>query len=77
MAYRKIEVDNKEYEYVIGKTYFKIKNIGVFKISEWGIGFDHIINDPEATPIGAFGELTEMRFRVTPAIIERVIGINK
>jgi uncharacterized hydantoinase/oxoprolinase family protein len=34
MSYRKIEVNGKDYEYVIGKTSIKIKGIGVFPIDE-------------------------------------------
>ena len=30
MAYRKIEVDGKQYEYVVGKTHVKVKGVGVF-----------------------------------------------
>jgi hypothetical protein len=30
MTYRTIEVNNKVYEYTIGKTHTKIKNVGVF-----------------------------------------------
>lgn len=30
MSYRKINVDGKRYEYVIGKTHTKVKGVGVF-----------------------------------------------
>lgn len=36
MTYRKITVDGKEYEYVIGKTHTKVKTVGVFKNDEIG-----------------------------------------
>lgn len=36
MSYRKITVDNKQYEYTVGKTYTKIKGVGVFHNSDIG-----------------------------------------
>lgn len=36
MSYRKITVEGKQYEYVIGKAYLKIKELGLFKTSEIG-----------------------------------------
>ena len=43
MAYRKITVDEKEYEYVIGKTHVKVKGVGAWDKSEVG----HVIDDYE------------------------------
>lgn len=39
MAYRKITVDGKVYEYSIGKSHTKIKGIGVFKNEDIGKRF--------------------------------------
>jgi hypothetical protein len=36
MSYRKITVDEKTYEYVIGKTHLKIKGFGLFENSKIG-----------------------------------------
>lgn len=36
MSYRKITVDNKEYEYTVGKKYTKVKGLGIYKNSEIG-----------------------------------------
>lgn len=36
MAYRKIEVDGKSYEYSIGKTHTKVRHVGVWKNEEVG-----------------------------------------
>jgi hypothetical protein len=36
MAYRKMKIDDKTYEYVIGKTFTKIKDVGLFENKEYG-----------------------------------------
>lgn len=36
MSYRKITVEGKKYEYVIGKSVLKIKELGLFKTAEIG-----------------------------------------
>lgn len=36
MSYRKITVDNQEYEYTVGKEYTKVKGLGIYKNSEIG-----------------------------------------
>lgn len=36
MSYRKITVNDKEYEYTIGEVFTKVKDVGVFKNSEIG-----------------------------------------
>lgn len=41
MAYRKITVNDKVYEYVIGKTNTKIKNVGIFVNEQIQTWFDH------------------------------------
>ena len=77
MSYRKIEVNGKSYEYVIGKMNTKIKNIGVF------------LNDRIAKEIWWTGECDcSMRkfcdeapvysgFSVTPSVIRRLIMNNE
>lgn len=42
MSYRKITVDNQEYEYTVGKSNTKIKGIGIFKNEEIG---DKVIHE--------------------------------
>lgn len=44
MTYRKIEVDGKEYEYVVGKSYVKVKGVGVW--DKHAVGY--VIDDREA-----------------------------
>lgn len=36
MSYRKIAVDGKEYEYVVGRTHVKVKGVGVWPKEEVG-----------------------------------------
>ena len=43
MSYRKITVDNVEYEYVVGKTHVKVKGVGSWQKSEVG----HVIDENE------------------------------
>lgn len=40
MAYRKIEVDGKSYEYTIGRTHVKVKGVGVATLDEVGRQID-------------------------------------
>ncbi len=42
--YRKIEVDGKTYEYVVGKTTTKVKDVGLFKNSDYGVPFVFSMN---------------------------------
>ena len=48
MSYRKIEVDGKTYEYVIGGGFTKIKGVGVFLNER--IGRQHLYDTYEVTP---------------------------
>lgn len=57
MSYRKITVDDKQYEYVIGKKFLKVKGLGIFDVSLFG---NKIISLKDT-------------YRVTPAIVARVI----
>lgn len=43
MTYRKITVDEKEYEYVVGKTHVKVKNVGVWPKEEIGSVHDEFV----------------------------------
>lgn len=69
MSYRKITVDNKEYEYVVGKTHIKVKGLGVWLKEEVG----HLEEDNSENPIdGVYGgELSDTDFvvRVHPSDI--------
>lgn len=40
MSYRKITVDGKEYEYVVGKDVTKVKGVGIFKHIDWAYYMD-------------------------------------
>ena len=61
MSYRKITVNDKQYEYVVGKKYTKIKNIGFFKNEEIG-------------KVGWYDEsLCENIYAVTPADVKQMI----
>lgn len=57
MAYRKIEVDGKEYEYTIGKSFLKIKGVGTYPIHEVGDCLDASMDV----------------YQVTPSIVKKVI----
>lgn len=45
MSYRKITVNNKTYEYVIGKSHIKIKDVGVF--NKDNVGYNIFVGDKE------------------------------
>lgn len=36
MSYRKLQIEDKTYEYTIGKSFVKIKDLGVFPKSQIG-----------------------------------------
>ena len=40
MSYRKLNIDGKTFEYVIGKSHTKIKGIGVFENEKIGSGVE-------------------------------------
>lgn len=49
MSYRKITVDEKSYEYVIGRTHLKIKGFGLFEVAKIGnriAGSDKFVVSP-------------------------------
>ena len=60
MSYRKITVNDKQYEYVVGKQYTKIKDVGTFR------------NDRIGTILG-YNDQGENKYAVTPAVVKRMI----
>ena len=60
MSYRKITVNDKQYEYVVGKQYTKIKNVGTFR------------NDQIGT-IACYDDHGKNKYAVTPAVVKRMI----
>ena len=60
MSYRKITVNDKQYEYVVGKQYTKIKNVGTFR------------NDQIGT-VTCFDDGGKNKYSVTPAVVKRMI----
>ena len=61
MAYRKINVDGAIYEYVVGKQYVKVKNVGIWPRDQVGIEVERKLN----------------RYAVTPEIVTELIrGMN-
>ncbi len=48
MAYRKIKVNGKEYEYVVGRSNVKVKGLGVWSKHEVGQVLDE--HDIQVTP---------------------------
>lgn len=50
MSYRKVHINNKSYEYVIGKNSTKIKGVGVFSNSEYGSPFAWLTDKFLITP---------------------------
>jgi hypothetical protein len=44
MSYRKLEVDGKDYEYVVGKRYVKVKGVGSWPNAQVG----RVIDDYES-----------------------------
>ena len=59
MSYRNITVNDKKYQYVVGKSHTKIKGVGVF-LNE-AIGESYVDDDEEN------------HLNVTPACIRKVI----
>ena len=83
MSYRKIEVNGKSYEYVIGKTNTKIKDIGVFLNDRIGEGIAYYEqcscaaegyeNCYEGDPQFLLGN----KGAVTPSVIRKLILNNE
>lgn len=59
MSYRKINVAGTQYEYVVGTSHLKIKNIGIYHIEEVGQEVKDL-NDQSS-------------FMITPAIVKSII----
>lgn len=64
MSYRKIIVEGKEYEYVIGNTHVKIKGLGAVDIVQI---IEHSDVDEE------WIKYHELNFVISPSVIKRVI----
>jgi len=60
MSYRKLNINGKEYKYVIGKKFTKIVDVGNFKNSEIGTEIDKQVD-------------SENLYIVTPSTIRSVI----
>ena len=77
MSYRKITVNDKQYEYVVGKQFTKIKNVGLFKNEDIGT----VVCIPEyceccGEPLSEIYPSTHVDrtgLRVTPADVRRMI----
>lgn len=73
MSYRKITVNDKQYEFVVGKVNTKIKNVGVFENAKVGtlidrkddIGIPYSEWDPDWRDYAAYA--------VTPSVIKGLI----
>jgi hypothetical protein len=76
MSYRKITVNDKQYEYVVGKQYTKIKNVGLFKNEDIGTKvFIPQYCDCCGSPLSEIysSHIDPTGLRVTPADVRRMI----
>lgn len=69
MTYRKVEVNGKEYEYVVGVHTLKVKGVGVFQNHDVGklVSVDRKYT-PDSDRDGSY-----MKRMITPDIVRRVI----
>jgi hypothetical protein len=58
MSYRKINVNGASYEYVVGKSYLKVKGVGVWPREKVGYEIERKRN----------------KYMVTPAVVAELIG---
>lgn len=72
MSYRKVIVGDKTYEYVIGKDVIKVKGVGLFKTSDYGIpvGYNDGASNYNAEKVNF---VAGNRVAVTPAIVRSLI----
>jgi hypothetical protein len=74
MSYRHIQVAEKTYDYVIGKSFTKIKGVGLFPNSEIG---NPVVYFPNAgyydNPQDKSFKVIDNEFVVTPATVRAVI----
>ncbi len=68
MSYRKITVNEKSYEYVIGKTHTKVKGFGLFVNAEVGNFIAHPDSPIHSGP---------RSYLVTPSTVAKIIGGDK
>ena len=76
MAYRKITVEGKIYEYVIGHTFVKIKGVGVYIKEEIGEECDMYCRCGLCDGSVKLEDVTgrkEVKVRVCPSHIEKLI----
>lgn len=66
MSYRNITVENKKYQYTIGKKFTKIKNFGIFENSKIGNQVVTFSGNGEPRPLEGY-------FVVTPSVVKAVI----
>lgn len=73
MSYRKITVNGKQYEFVVGKVNTKIKNVGVYENSKIGILVDR--NDDIGIPYSEWDPDWRLQaaYAVTPAVVRGLI----
>ena len=76
MGYRKIEVNGKEYKYVVGKTNIKIREVGVFPIAGNSDFFAHTCECCGATNMELYGTPDTGNLGVTPKHIRSLILKN-
>lgn len=73
MTYRTITVNDREYQYVIGATYIKIKNVGLFKTKDHLTFFDDTPQCSCGPEYNCFAGQGPTGYAVTPAKIKNLI----
>ncbi len=74
MAYRKINVNGTQYEFVVGKSHTKIKKIGVFKNEDIGHGIPYCCDCCDETLHDLYGyNPVNEHTGVSPGDVKKVI----
>lgn len=76
MAYRKITVNDRVYQYVIGKQFIKIKGVGIFKTKEHLDFFDDSPQCSCGYGYNCYAGQGPSGYAVTPAKIKNLILAN-
>jgi hypothetical protein len=76
MSYRKIEVNGKEYKYVVGKTNIKIREVGVFPIAGNSDFFEQVCDCCGESYSDLYGTVGAGSLGVTPKHIRSLILKN-
>lgn len=76
MGYRKIEVNGKQYEYVVGKENIKIKAVGVFPITGNSDFFEQVCDCCGESLYDLYGTVGAGSLGVTPKHIRSLILKN-